>query len=121
MEYMPYLGQPQYGANPWENVTNQSLGYYNQANTTASTQIPNLQNSIYNTQNQMQAYGGSSAYPTFPNSSGIGSQNPSSGVSPMPVDNSLMAANPQSQQQAQPVSGSRGFNPWSLTGEALSR
>lgn len=42
----------------------------------------------------------------------------SSGASPSPQQNAAYAA---PSQQAQPDSSSRGFNPWSLQGEANSR
>lgn len=64
----------------------------------AASQIPSLMNGLSDKMNSLQSQ--LSAYPTFPNPSGIGSQN---------------------YGQAQPDSASRGFNPWSLMGEANSR
>jgi len=103
--YMPIYGIPDYGPNPWEEVTNQSQGNVNNANN-AFAQIPNMEMKLQDRMGAMQAFADSTGYPSFPNAGGLGSQQPFSS---------------QPQVGSAGDSGSRSTNPWSLSGEALSR
>lgn len=105
MDYLPYYQLPDYGTNPWSDITQQSLSGFNSANNAYLTQTPQIQSNITNQQNNMNAFSqATQAYPTIP-------------ATPAPA--------PQMQQTNQsnsdPSATSRLFNPWSLTGEALSR
>jgi hypothetical protein len=80
------------------------LGRMNEAQNQAMAQVPKMEESIADSQQQMQAFGqASQGYPTLKNDYGLGSQGtPTQTATPTP-------------------SSSHGFNPWSLQGEALSR
>lgn len=73
----------------------------------AAQQMPGAQMSMSTQAANMNQYAGID-YPTMSQS----------GASPSPNQNAAYAA---PTQQAQPDSSSRGFNPWSLQGEANSR
>lgn len=110
--YVGWAPQVDYGTNPWQvdDVTGQMQ---------AGTQ--NLQNMGAAAQNYSNA---SSPYPTLPNSAGLGSQNAFQPPQSSNVGAPSLQANPQtggSPLYTPPDAGSRGFNPWSLQGEAMSR
>jgi hypothetical protein len=112
--YLQQMAVPDYGPNPWAQATTDANNQLQNSSYQSAIGIPQGQWNIQNQQGQMDSFAKSSGvgYPTFPNSAGIGSQVP-------------FAAPQQQQQPAQsPItadSGSRGFTPWSLSGEALSR
>ena len=104
--YINSIPTPDYGANPWTQVTQDSFGYFNNAQNTALTQIPQMQQNLQNQQSQYSAF--SSQYPTFPNAAGIGSQEP--------------MGQPQVKQQPQQQAGAgQSFNPYSLVGDDNTR
>lgn len=89
--YQSPMATPSYGANPW-GITPQSQ----------------IDQGMTQSQNNLQGMGSklNSLYPTYSNSMGLGSGNFGQG----------------SQQNPTPAAdNSRGLNPWSLSGEALSR
>lgn len=112
--------------NPWDNVGNQPLynnqGFVNglgpqiQQNTQnaysdsayAQSQQSVGQQNLSNLQNQQQSIQGmDSSYPAMANSYGLGTQ---------PASTSQVNPN-----QSGVADTSRGFNPWSLSGEAMAR
>lgn len=103
--YYNEVPMPNYGSNPWSAMAENQQGFVNSAqNATAGLgdRQMALQGQIGQFQ-QMQAQG---AYPTFPNAYGIGSQQP---------------VQSEEKQTATPLISDRGFNPYSLTGEANTR
>lgn len=106
MDYLPPVPVPTQEGNPWTNVASSYEQSAGSAANTAATRIPEMQANVQNMQSQ---------YPTFPNQFGIGSQQPFSlGASPPTTQ-------PAPTSPSTPDAGNRGFNPWSLTGEANSR
>lgn len=101
-QYLDMLEIPDYGPNPWSGMAQGAQGDANTASAAAAG-IPGAQQNIAQSASDMQAYAQSTSYPTMPNDYNLGSQN--SGGS----------------QSSDPGASSRGFNPWSLKGEALSR
>ena len=85
--------------NQMQNINSASLG--------AAQAMPGAQMQMAGQQNAMNNYAGID-YPAMS----------TSGASPSPQQNAAFAA---PSAQAQPDSSSRGFNPWSLQGEANSR
>lgn len=102
--YINYL-TPNYGSNPWSSQAGSQQNQYMASASAAA--MPNQGQGYQNLQTQLQQY--QSQYPSFPNSMGLGSQVPYQST-----------AQPQ-QAPLEPTNTSRGFNPWSLQGEALSR
>ncbi len=105
-----YVPKMNTSSNPWS-----SMGAQDQMAQTQGTQQANQ--NVNNLQGQMANYAGNAnAYPTMSNSYGIGEQ-------PSAVPG--QAAGPSFQTQplnvTMPDSGSRGFNPWSLSGESNAR
>jgi hypothetical protein len=99
--------------NPWMDVASSDA-------TMAQEGIQQGQGKIESMQGQLESYQQQSgAYPSFPNSGGFGSQNPFAGT---PEEQGKPSMNVPSQNSSPlPDSGSRGFNPWSLEGEANVR
>lgn len=112
---------PQYGANgtqdlfalptqtnPYDSIISQGQNMMSNDASVAGAQSTQA-NAAMNAQNQgLQSYQAQSAYPSYPNAAGAGSQtagqvNTSNGYDMSTADTS------------------HGFNPWSLTGEALTR
>lgn len=100
--------------NYWNSMTNGAQsGLQNQMNTVnnvnsgAGQAYSSAQMQMGSQQNALNNYAGID-YPAMSNS----------GSSPSPQQNAAFAA---PSAQAQPDSSSRGFNPWSLQGEANSR
>lgn len=91
------------GDNPWAEITNQSLS---NLNTSLAAQA-----SIPEAEYKMQAK--ASSYPAMTNTYGIGMNQATPAPSYQPPT--------QIKPQTQPDASSRGYNPWSLQGEALSR
>lgn len=104
MDYLPMLEAPEVGPNPWTALAQQS-------ESTALERMPQLQASMDQAQSQISQF---NSYPTFPNPMGLGSQNPLSTPQAPQAPQAPSA-------KAEPSATSRSFNPWSLTGEALSR
>jgi len=98
--YMPFMNVPDYGTNPWSGMVAEANGNVNSANNAAAG-IPGMQQNAQSQMNAMNAYAQSTQYPAMENDYGLGSQ-------------------PQA-AKADPGATSRGFNPWSLQGEALAR
>lgn len=112
------LGQS-YGTNPYAAM----LGSDSAAATSGINQANQQMN---NMGMQSQAFGGasqSSAYPSYPNSYGLGSQNPMSGYQPAaPTQAAPMLGSTAPAPTTSTVDpSSRGFNPWSLQGESNAR
>ncbi len=110
MPYVDYLPVPQYGENPWTLYSQQSQSAVNKANNASST----LNEDSMQLQQQMQdynQYADQSAYPTMPNDYGLGTQ------AGAPATGNYNTTS----EKGDPGATSRGFNPWSLQGEALSR
>lgn len=108
MPTMPTPVNP--AANPW----NQTLAQDNAAGQQAlanSAQTTNIANQ------QMGAMGDGSSYPAMTNAYGLGSQE--SSAIPGSASNPGFGAQPIS--LTVPDTASRGFNPWSLTGESNAR
>lgn len=79
---------------------------------------PGMQNNINTGTTAMNTYNTqSSAYPSYPNVAGAGSQTAGSGVAGSNVQPVVSGQS----GGAQPTTNSNGFNPWSLTGEAMTR
>lgn len=106
------------------------------ADTTATTnQAQTMQTQINANQNAFNANAAdsaaSAAYPSFANSYGIGSQNPfgtpttdpaAAAVAPVNQQGTGGAASPAtSSSDGDPTNVNRGFNPWSMVGEANVR
>lgn len=110
----------------------QAPGYVGQQNPYASTN-PNAQAPINTAPQQNYNYStgqydpsSASSYPTYPNDAGVGSQAPFSGstqtpTTPMAGSSSNPGYLAQSINVQVPDTSSRGFNPWSLTGESNAR
>lgn len=113
--YLAPLTQSDYGANPWASTPGETEAIQTQVN--QGTQ--NVQNMATAGANYAQQ---SAPYPSYPNSAGLGSQN-AFGAPAVQVDATNAASSSAvSAASATPTdSGSRGFNPWSLRGEAMSR
>lgn len=121
--YVNTLAPTDYGSNPWtiDNVMPQ----LNQG----AQNVAGMQTQYNAYANQSAPYGStpqatSGAYPSYPNSMGLGSQT-AFGQAPQGGPSlQVNAQNPGSSSSltsAQPSTVSQGFNPWSLKGEALSR
>lgn len=97
-------------ANPW----NQTL-----ANDSAQGQqaIANSQQTTALANQQLSSMGDASAYPAMTNAYGLGSSQ--SSAIPGSASNPAFGAAPLT--IAVPDTASRGFNPWSLTGESNAR
>jgi hypothetical protein len=110
--YLPALPTP-VNSNPWSGAA-----------ATDAAQIPGQVQSgmqgLAGMQGQMQQYGQmSGAYPTYPNQGGFGSQD---AFGSSQGGSQAIAAGPaQESAPAAPMAADRGFNPWSLTGEANAR
>lgn len=130
--------------NPWGSP-NPYLGGLASANQSAVTQTPGLQQNMSQLQNKISSLGGqdsgngmatNNSYPAYANSYGLGTQvnqqsqaaPQSAAPAPAPAPTQTIPGSPTSQDDlmqalnatAQNVA-SRGFNPWSLTGEANAR
>lgn len=99
--YLPLMETPDFGQNPWSGMVGEANQNLNQANNAAAN-IPGMQQNTQAQINSMNAYANSTQYPAMQNDYGLGSQ-------------------PQAAAKADPGATSRGFNPWSLQGEALAR
>ncbi len=97
----------------------QAVGYAGQYNAAA----PGLQNNINQGMQQAGQYQQSTAaYPSYPNIAGAGSQ--TAGISAVPqMQAPMMAGSGSGGVGASDATAdtSHGFNPWSLTGEAMTR
>ncbi len=91
--YQNPMALPDYGANPWGGLAQQSAA-------TAQTNSAQAQSNIQGMAGKLAGM-----YPTYQNSMGLGSGN----------------FGQAQRQQAPPADNSRGMNPWSLSGEALAR
>lgn len=112
--YQSTVAIPDYGPNPWSGMI---PGDSQAAQTGVQQGLQNLQGQAQG----MTDYANlTSPYPTFPNSAGLGSQSAFGQVSQASAP--PMAA-PQSSDVASALSesSSRGGNPWSFKGEAMSR
>lgn len=107
----PLLQAPDYGTNPWASLTDQANASL-QASQGAQAQLPGIQSRVNALSGQAQSLAKPDPYPSFPNSSGIGSQ--------IPYPTAPSAPEQAGPTPMDPNASSRGFNPWSLTGEALS-
>jgi len=96
----PYAAQLQWGQN-------QAAGYANQY----TSQAPGMVNNINQSMQGLNNYAASSSYPSYPNAAGAGNQQ-AGGMSPMST---------QQQPTTDTSNGAYGMNPWSLTGEAMTR
>lgn len=112
-----YLAVPaptDYGANPWASAPGETAQI--------QTQVDQGTQNVQDMGSAMQTYATqSAAYPSFPNSAGVGSQ---SAFGAAPAQAPALQANPQNAWGAMqdPVnSNSQGFSPYSLRGEAMSR
>lgn len=126
--------------NPWGSP-NPYLGGLASANQNAVTQTPGLQQNMSQLQNKISSLGGqdsgngmatNNSYPAYANSYGLGTQvNQTSQAAPQNAAPAPTQATPGAASSpdylmqalnatAQNVA-SRGFNPWSLTGEANAR
>jgi hypothetical protein len=103
---------------PWLSMTSSPLTNYAQgmnqlsnAYGATASMMPQMQNQVMGMQSnqQMQA----NMYPSYPNGAGAGSQT----AGQVPAAPSA----PTASSPATPYSFSQGANPWSLSGEALSR
>lgn len=105
--YMQPMQVPDYGTNPWSPlVAGQNANV--QAANGAQAQLPKLGQDLGGQIQNLNNYANSTAYPATPNAFGLGAP-----LMPMQQDSS--------QGKGDPSDTSRGFNPWSLQGEALSR
>ncbi len=105
--------------NPWavtSDTKNPYLAGFDSATDSALSGIPQVQKNIEGMQGQMN-----SQYPTYPNPYGIGSGSSQgdTGAVPGTASNPNYLTKPVS--VTVPDSASRGFNPWSLTGESNAR
>lgn len=113
-------GYTQYGANPYSELLSQGQSLLGSDTKQASSMA---QQGNQNLMNQMQSYGqyaqNTEAYPSYPNAAGAGSQN--MGV-PQYTQSPMIGSGQEGAGVNQNLTNSsQGFNPWSLTGEALSR
>lgn len=116
MDYLPPVPIPKMGTNPW--------AINAQADQSAATE--GIQGGLQNISDlQSQAAPLMGAYPTFPNTYGIGSQSAFGGAQPpaqSPQQSLQINTGAQPPQSPTPPdTGSRGFNPWSLQGESNAR
>lgn len=105
--YLPLVDVPSQAGNPWSSPLGQQEAMLSRA-VGFQAMIPNYQASLDQQMSAMNGYALSTQYPSYPNEFGLGSQTPF-GAPSTPT------------QPANPSASSRGFNPWSLMGEALSR
>lgn len=96
--------------NPYLSQISQGMGQVSMDQNAASQGAQTGQQNISGMQNAINAQ----SYPSFPNSMGLGTQ---TGYGTMPTQAPPM----QPQNQIVPDMTSRGFNPWSLQGEAMAR
>lgn len=97
-------------ANPYDSILSQGQNMMG-----GDARAAQSNQSSLNAQNQaFQSYQ-QQTYPSYPNAAGAGSQ--SAGMAP-PMQG---AGNQGNGSQTQPNASSQSFNPWSLTGESLSR
>lgn len=100
------LGAQNY-QNPFSGIdVDASTAQAQQGSQAYGSSIAQDQTSLAGMQNQ------SNSYPTFANAYGVGSQQPF-GTPASSTDKSALTANPSA--------ANRGFNPWSLVGEANAR
>lgn len=119
--YAQMLAPQNWGANPFSAGINAANTQMNQDGSYGAGQAQAYQQNMGKMQSQYAGIQGldSSSYPTFPNSGGFGSQSAFGEAPATPSISQGMGSAPLA--QAAPMSGSTGFNPWSLQGEALSR
>ena len=102
----PYAAQIQWGEN-------QAGGYASQA----TAQLPGMMNGLDQSQQGLNQYAASSGYPSYPNAAGAGNQMAGASqpaAQPMNTTNMAGSSDPS-------TGGAYGMNPWSLTGEAMTR
>lgn len=110
--YQNFITEPNFGTNPYPDQAAQYQGMANNAQT--SNSIGALTSS-YNSYAQTSGQG-AGAYPSMPNAYNLGAQQ-----SPPAMGNSGPTSSQAPLNITIPDASSRGFNPWSLQGEANSR
>lgn len=99
-------------------IEGQATGYAN----AYSQQAPGMQTGINQGQQGMQQFSqNSSAYPSYPNIAGAGSQTAGMAVPQYQAPQMAGAGDVGAGSQMSTADTSHGFNPWSLTGEAMTR
>lgn len=110
--YQSLQSVPNYGSNPWSGMIAGDTATATAQTTAATAAVGGAQTQMTNYQNA------TAAYPTYPNPSGLGSQNAYS----TPAPAAPTPATPTIQSDGSlGTTTSSGFNPWSLKGEALAR
>lgn len=101
---------PQTQVNPNLNAINSTLNQFTQATNNYAAQAPALQANVQAGQQSLQQ----SAYPSYPNSAGAGSQSAGQPT--------LLGTGQAGGGYGSPsTGGTYSLNPWSLTGEAMTR
>jgi hypothetical protein len=99
-------------------IQNQATGYAN----SYSQQAPQMQAGINQGQQGMQQFSqNSSAYPSYPNIAGAGSQTAGVAIPQYTPPKMMGSGDNGAGSQMTTTDTSHGFNPWSLTGEAMTR
>ena len=103
------------GANPWDSILSQGQNMAGQDQQLSQNQMNLSQQNLQSQMQQASQFG--SQYPSYPNAAGAGNQQ--AGQMQAPPMEGAGSQGLGSTQYPDPTS--RGFNPWSLTGEAMSR
>lgn len=115
--YLAPMAVPNYGPNPWQGM----IPGDSQA---ATAGLQQGQQNLQSMGQGMTSYANTSggAYPTFPNSAGLGSQDGgNSSVQAAQAPAAAPSAPAPDFSTALSDASSRGGNPWSFKGEAMSR
>lgn len=97
--------------NPYSAAVSDASAQLGSTVAAAQTQTQQAQQAQADGTQAMNQYGAATGYPSYPNQAGLGTQVP---FAPQPPTSPTTTS-------GDPGATSRGFNPWSLTGEANAR
>jgi hypothetical protein len=121
--YMPQM-QMQEQVNPYAQGIASSQNQMGYDQNQMQQQGPQMQGMMGSQMTQMQNYAGASSpsqsYPSYPNAAGAGNQM-GMNIPQMQPPTMLGSGQQGNGGSMNPTTGSQAFNPWSLSGEAMSR